>query len=438
VWSAYQALGLTQWLSPPELEQRQLAQARHLLSHCGRHVPYYAELLESHGIDPESIRSLDDFRRIPILSRRTFQERFEDMRAVRLPEGVVALGEDGTSGSCGAPVRVLKTSVFYVWWLACHLRGLEWGGIDPLGSMAAIRPTLTAGTELERFRGGVRLPCWEPALDPLIETGPLYVMDISQCPRRQIEWLAEAAPDYLLSHASNLEMLASLLRESPVRPLRLRAVLSISETMTDDARAAVEAAFGAPVRNIYSSAEAGYLASPCPEGHGLHIHAENVLLEVLDEDGRPCPPGQSGRVVLTHLHGLLTPFVRYDIGDVVTPGAGPCLCGRGLPLLAEVEGKERPFFRLADGGVRHSSALVHALSAVGGHHQHQAVQKSVGHFVIRLVPSGGWTAGHEEKIRAAVIDLLGAPARVDVEVRERLDLPPGGKLRGMVCEVPAA
>ncbi len=121
------------------------------------------------------------------------------------------------------------------------------------------------------------MPCWNPILEPLLETGPLYGMDIRQDPRRQIEWLEEVNPDYLLSHTSNLELLASMLLDEPRRFPRLSAIQAISETLTKEAQTKIEAAFRAPVKNLYSCAEAGYLASPCPAGHGLHVHAENVI-----------------------------------------------------------------------------------------------------------------------------------------------------------------
>ena len=107
--------------------------------------------MAAHGITPASIQSLDDFRRVPLLSRRTWQERFDGLRARELPAGTVALDEDSTSGTSGVPVRVLKTNLFYVWWLAFYLRDLEWSGLDPTGTVAAIRPTLKSGAELDRL-----------------------------------------------------------------------------------------------------------------------------------------------------------------------------------------------------------------------------------------------------------------------------------------------
>ena len=97
-----------------------------------------------------------------------------------------------------------------------------------------------------------------------------------------------------------------------------------------------------PVKNLYSTTEAGYIASPCPSGTGLHVHSENVIAEVLDERDRPCAPGQTGRLVFTTLHNFLAPFIRYDILDEVTLASEPCPCGRGLPLWTRVEGRRHP------------------------------------------------------------------------------------------------
>lgn len=370
VWAAYLALNQTQWLSRAEIEHHQLEQCRVLLHHCKKHVPYYREMLNANEIDIESIRTLDELRRIPTLSRQTWQMKFDQFCAAELPPGTVAVDEDRTSGTSGIPIRVLKTNVFYVWWLAFYLRDLEWSGLRPSGTIASIRATLSHGPALERLLTGERHSCWNPIIEPLLETGPLYGMDIRQKPERQIEWLSEVNPDYLLSHTSNLELLASLLCERPRKLYNLKAIQAISETLTEEAQIKIERAFGAPVKNLYSCAEAGYLASPCPKGEGMHVHAENVILEILDDLGNVCPPGVPGRVVITVLHNFRSPFIRYDIGDFATISSGNCACGRGLPLLNGVHGKSRPYFRLSGNRYKHSTDLVRVITAIGGHHQH--------------------------------------------------------------------
>jgi phenylacetate-CoA ligase len=435
VWAAYLTLDRTQWLDATEVERHQLAQLRALLDHCLEQVPYYSEMLRAQGIMSGSIQSMDEFRRIPILSRRAWQDRFQDLCALQLPPGTVALDEDKTSGTSGEPVRILKTNVFYVWWLACYLRDLEWSGLTPTGIMAAIRATLKTGLELEQLLRGMRMPSWNPILEPLLEMGPLYAMDIGQESDRQIDWLHEVNPDYILSHTSNLELLAGILLDEPRHFPHLRIIQAISETLTETAQTKIETAFGAPVKNLYSCAEAGYLASPCPLGHGLHVHAENVILEVLDDTNQPCKPGQTGRVVLTVLHNFRTPFIRYDIGDQVTLGHMRCPCGRGLPSLVRVLGKRRPMFRLAGNRLKHSSGLVHAISAIGGDYQHQAEQIALDHVIVRIVPSKSWTTDHAAKLRRAVQEFFEWQVCVDVEIKDSLELPRSGKLQSMICDL---
>ena len=313
VWVAYLELQRTQWLSPDEIERGQLEQVRSLLAHCITNVPYYRTVLPAAGIVPGAIRNMEDFRRIPVLPRRAYQEKTAEFVATQLPNGTAATHITQTSGSSGAPTRVHTTNLTQLWWHALWLRDLEWGGIDPTGSLAAIR-FIAKGTA-----HGTVLPHWQAPLLPLLETGPSYGMDIAQDPRHQLQWLRRVAPDCLLSLPANLEALALLARrEGPIPSLR--CIQSIASTLTPEVQGLIEEVFGVPVKNLYSCFEAGYLASPCPEGHGMHVHAENVLLEVLDADGRPCQPGETGRVHITHLHNLRGPFVRYELGDEATVG----------------------------------------------------------------------------------------------------------------------
>jgi phenylacetate-CoA ligase len=434
VWVAYQELDRIQWLPSAEIEQQQLEQVRVLLSHAIAYVPYYRELLPKAGITPGSIQSMADFRRIPLLPRRTYQEKNASFAATRLPAGTVATNTRQTSGSSGTPTTVFQTNLVHLWWHAFFLRDLEWSGIDPTGTLAAIRSTGKKGKDLEQLMLGVSQPCWLAELDPLIATGLSYIMDIQQDQRIQMGWLRRIEPDYLITYPSNLETLAQLVRQDGPLP-SLKAIQSISETLTDEARADLEAAFGIPVRNTYSCAEAGYLASPCPDGHGLHVHAENVILEVLGENDHPCQAGETGRVYVTHLHNSRGPFIRYELGDEATVGPKSCPCGRGLLLLATVQGKSYPLFHLCDGSQKNSVTLARLVRKVGGHWQHQVIQKGVDHVVIRLAVDGTWTPAHADNLRQSVQNFFGAPIRVDVEIHDRLAVPAHGKFQSMINEI---
>lgn len=435
-WSVYQTLDRTQWLDPAEIEANQLGQLRSLLQHARDQVPYYGRLLADARIQPSDIRTMAEFRRLPLLSRQTLRDRIGDLTARALPQGSVRLGEISTSGSSGHPVTVHQTNRTTQMWLALMLRDFEWCGFDPLKTLASIRYTRTRGEQGARMRAGVKDAYWHRDMTQLVENGPCHTMDIHQEPREQLRWLREIQPDYLLSYPSNLEFLASLIGAGGKPIASLKGIQAISETLTDQARERMEAAFGVPVKNTYSCNEAGYLASPCPTGPGMHVHAENVILEVLDDAGQPSAPGEVGRVVLTALHNFQTPLIRYDILDRAVLDER-CACGRGLPLLSSVQGKERPLFHLPDGRRKNSNRLALALRKVGGFHQFRIVQRTADHLVVLLVPDGTWSAEREAQYRKDVEAFFEGPVRMQVDLVDRLPLTPNGKSADMICEIPS-
>ncbi len=264
----------------------------------------------------------------------------------------------------------------------------------------------------------------------------MFSMDIQQHLRRQIQWLHEVNPNYILSYPSNAEALAGILLDQPRRLPRLRSIQLISETLTDEAKAKIETAFGVPVHNIYSCTEAGYVATPCPQqSQGFHVHSENVILEVLNESGQPCGPGETGRVALTDLHNSRSPVIRYEIGDEVTLAETNCPCGRGLPLLARISGKQRPMLRLKNGRLKQSTTLAIALSSLGGHYQHQFIQKTLDQVVVRMVPNKSWTPDHPKQLLKLLQEFFESPLHLHLELRDRLEVPPNGKLLSIITEV---
>lgn len=433
LWAAYLTLDRTQWLSPQQIEQQQLTQVRALLRHCLCHVPYYRQRFTEAGIQPEQIASLADFRRVPLLSRQMYQEQGPAMVTERLPLGTTATGEIRTSGTSGLPVRVLQTDVVNLWWTAFSLRDLEWSGMDPRGTLASLRsPSGIAPERRARLLQGISVPGWGSSIDTFLQTGPSHLMDLHQEPRRQLEWLRQLQPTYLLSYPSNLEFLATLVGETGGPLPTLRLIQAVSESLTPEAQARIEAAFQAPVKNLYSCTEVGYVASPCPQRHGVHVHAENVLVEVLDEQGLPCRPGETGQIVLTGLNNFRSPFIRYQILDDATVGPERCPCGRGLPLLARVHGRQRPLLRLPNGRVKNSVLLLARIKKFEEIRQYQVVQRGLDHVIVRLVPCGAWSADHEGRLRTVIEEFFESPVRLQVETLSRLTLAPGGKIQDIV------
>jgi len=435
LWAAYLELERTQWLSAAEIEAFQLEQLRLLLKHCFENVPYYRKAMIDAGVTHHPIASWDDFRKLPLLTRELYQANADALKATTLPQGTKPASESFTSGTNGVPIKVSKTDAVAVWWHAFYLRDLDWCGMDLRGSLASIRLMAFKQEDFDKYMAGISVPYRNDALHALMETGPAHGMEIRQDPRKQLEWLRRIQPKYLISLPSNLEFLASLVRESGKPIAGLEKIQCVGEPLPPETKRRIEDGFGVPAKNIYSATEAGYIASECPEGHGLHVHSENVLCEVLDANNRPCRPGETGRLVLTTLHNFLAPFIRYDILDEVTLAANPCPCGRGLPLWTHVDGRQLPFFRLRGGEMKSSQGVVLRVRQVGGFHQFQVVQHAEDRLTLRIAPDKTWTNDHADRVRRVVHEEVAPYVNVSLDVRSTLERPGGGKLKIVVVEV---
>lgn len=189
-----------------------------------------------------------------------------------------------------------------------------------------------------------------------------------------------------------------------------------------------------PVADLYSSQEVGNIALQCPEGEGYHVMAESVLVEVLDDQGAPCSDGQVGRVVISDLHNFATPLIRYDIGDMAEPG-GRCACGRGLPTLRRILGRERNLLLLPDGS-RHWPLVGFArFREVAPIQQYQMVQHSRSAVEVRLVCERPLTQDEETRLGDVIRGALGYPFDLDfIYFAGELPRSPGGKFEEFVCK----
>ena len=227
-------------------------------------------------------------------------------------------------------------------WLAFALRDHLWHARDFSRKLCVIRwlPKGTAEPPL-----GVQGQHWGSAVSPVFATGPASMLNVATPLESQIRWLVQEQPHYLQSHPSNLAALAQHCLDQNIALPGLREILTTGESVTDQHRALFHRVWGVAAVDIYSCEEAGYLALQCPEFNHYHVQAENVILEIVDEQGKPCAPGQIGQVLITTLHNYATPLIRYEVGDMAEFGE-PCPCGRGLPVIRKIHGRKRNRLRL--------------------------------------------------------------------------------------------
>ena len=150
-----------------------------------------------------------------------------------------------------------------------------------------------------------------------------------------------------------------------------------------------------------------------------------MLVEILDERWRPCAPGAIGRVVVTALHNLATPLIRYDLGDYAALGE-PCTCGRGLPVIRRVRGRVRNLVQTPDG--RHYWPVdLGKIRAVPLIRQAQFVQSTIDTIQLNIVADRPVTATEELQAAEAVRAALGHPFNVVLVRVDEIRRGPTGK-----------
>jgi phenylacetate-CoA ligase len=339
-----------------------------------------------------------------------------------------------TSGSTGRPLLALGTGVTQLLWNAFTLRDHLWHRRVSGGRLAAIR---SLPTEIARPPEGLRSNDWGPATAGIVDTGSAATLNIHSTVAEQVDWLEREDPDYLLTYPSVVLALAKHFAASGRKLPRLREVRTFGELLEPHVRAAVSEAWGLRIVDMYSSQEVGYLALQCPKHEHYHVQSEGVLVEVLDDGGRPCTPGEIGRVVITPLHNYAMPLLRYEIGDFAEVGAG-CPCGRGLPVLSRILGRQRNMAILPDGSRRWPSIELAGREDLADFppiEQFQVIQRSLQSLEMALVMARPLSANEEHLMTGWLQEAFGYPFEVNFRYVQEIPRSAGGKYEEFRCEV---
>jgi phenylacetate-CoA ligase len=231
----------------------------------------------------------------------------------------------------------------------------------------------------------------------------------------QVAEIVDFDPLYLYTYPSNVEAMLEIIEETNRKLPSLRRVFTVAETVDDALRERTRRTLGVEIADNYGTTEA-FIAWQCPQG-SYHINAEHVLVELVDDEGHPVAPGQSGRVIITTLENFLMPLIRYDLTDYAVAAEGTCRCGRTLPLLARVVGRKRSMFRHADGRRYFPHLLIDSLRLTPGTkiRQYQLIQTAPENFRVSYVADSAIDPRSQSRIQREFETILGTPASITFE-----------------------
>lgn len=418
----YKNLKKSQWLSLKKIREYQEIKLHQLIIHAYHHVPFYRDCFEQRGLTPEDIKTIADLQKLPIIDKKNVREN--------LYLGIMSDNHDKnqiqkvqTSGSTGEPfVTYAEKKQLEMRWAATQ-RSLEWTGYQfgdrqvrlwhkylGMKPLEVIKEIIDAKLSRRRF-----IPVYEITDENL----GAYVKQIMKY-----------KPAILDGYAESFNLIARFLKRNSYFGHTPKGIMSSAQSLPEESRRIIEDTFHCGVFDKYGAREfAGGLAYQCSERKGYHVVAECAIIEII-KDGRPAQPGEVGEVIVTELNNYAMPLIRYKVGDlaVAVSENQECACGRGLPLIGEIQGRTQAIVigthnQFIPGTFFNRVFFKHDLAI----RQYQIVQEKFGEITIKIIKGNLFS---DEVLREIFKDIkthLGDDLQIKVEYVKEIPLVRTGK-----------
>lgn len=385
--------------------------------------PVYRQRWQAAGVtSARDVRGFGDLHKLPTVDK-AFMRACGPLGPLRPGADPSKMRVEYSSGSSGEPMGTATPDATYDWYLAVQYRVYSMMGCLPWDTIAYVKPY---GADTGSYFGLFEARHVDGKLGP----GAMF------------DAIAATGARILACYPSHALPLIERVPHAKLQGLGLKAVSLNSEMSMESERARIQAAFGCPVQDDYGTTETWMIAASCPEGN-RHIFTDNVWLEVVDDDGRPCPPGVAGRGVVTNLVNPDTPIIRYALGDTLALAADPCPCGRGFPVLAAINGRREDSLVRPDGSRVGFGQLIDAITAWELHDRAIAhvsawriVQDQADAVTVLVVPNGAWEQRAADALARRVGAVMGPSVQVAATRAEALPPTGGTKRRTIQCNVP--
>ncbi|MGP8056086.1 MAG: phenylacetate--CoA ligase family protein [Nitrososphaerales archaeon] len=427
LWYCYE-LSRNQWLGSVELKQLQEKRLRDITTHAYNNVPLYKEKFDAQGIRPEHIRSLEDVQKLPFTTKQEVRDG--------IPDRSMARGSDlgdciraSTSGTSGGPMAVFYDKRFMDYCMAAwRFRKRLAIGVKPwqkvmvigYGGLIAPKKDQDQSGELARMK---RKSQGRESLGPIVHLlrDREKRVTVGSDANEVLTQILKFDPKLIRGTPSYLRLLAEAMAERGIEGLGDKVVRTEGEVTDEETRKYLESSFKCKVFDEYSSWDFGNGAWQCTKREGYHIDADLLILEVVRGNER-VSPGERGEIVVTNLLNYAMPLIRYRVGDIGVLDGKTCSCGRGLPLLKSIEGREADCFTLPGGQLITPRTIMTVIQGTPGVSRYQAVQESMNQVRIELMRRGNEPEVSKDELVARCHSILGEDMEIEVSITDRKNL----------------
>ncbi len=422
--NTYKFLQESQWWDRDKLEEHQFRQLEKLLHHAYANVPYYKRIFDERDLKPKDIKSIDDLRKLPYLTKDIIRENFSDLMTKNYPKSKLVYATTG--GTTGIQLG------FYL------ERGVtnskEWAFICRLQNWAGLRfgdkKVILRGNVINRIKNGKR-QLWEykPNDNALILSS--YDMTDENM-IKYIEKINKFKPVAFLGYPSSLYTLATFMKDRSLRINNPKCIITSSEILYPHQREIIEKHLGVKIFDYYGNAERNVLVMQCEKG-SYHIISEYGVMELIDEiQNSVQKDGEIGEIIVTGFNNFAMPFIRYKTGDLAIYSKDKCTCGRIYSRIRKIEGRLQELIVSKRGNYISMTAINMHSDIFDNVKQFQFYQDIPGKVTFNIVKKDTYTIKDTAKIYNELMRKLGDNMELEIAFINNIPKTPRGKHRFLI------
>lgn len=420
-WVRRKQLARTQWLSRQELQVLQLKLLKRLIHHCYHTVAYYQKLMDDFRVKVEDIKTLDDIKKFPILTKKDVLKAGNSIYSTKYPKWLLQTAYTG--GTTGTPMQIQRDLFSIGNEHAFVRRQWDWAGIGLRDKCAYLTGRLIAKPDQKDG------PLY--AYDPIMKELVLSTYHLSAYTAREY---ARVIEDYgvkaIVGYPSAVYLLAKTCLDSVIE-IKLKSALTSSETLTESMRDTIAKAFKCNVFDFYGGAERVCYIHTCEHGR-YHLIPEYGLTELIpvdESDDSKC------KVVSTGFWNMAMPLIRYDIGDIVIRSDELCPCGRLFQVVKSISGRQADVIRTPSGREFGAAILTHLLYGTNNILESQIIQDALDHLTIEYVSTERFSNKDLKAFEGLVVQHLPSELRVDLKQVRAVKRTSSGKIRPVIFHI---
>lgn len=395
---------------------------KEILLHAYNHVPYYHRLLGKTKVIAEGKVNLNNFNKIPILTKEIIRKNFERLKSTDKNYKKRVPYLNTTGGSTGEPVSFIQDNHSYT-----HGMAGAWLFQTFTKQSICVKKIMLWGSERDILEGSIglknRIKNW------IFNKKILNTFKMSETDMKNyINKINSYKPILIEAYVQSVYELCKFIEKNNLKVYSPKGIITSAGTLYPEMKKTIEKVFKCKVFNRYGSREVGSIACSCKEDNGLHLNIFDHYVEILNNNLKPCSPGQLGKVYITTLNNYSMPLIRYENGDVAVPSKNQqCACGRGLPLIKSVRGRISSMIKTRK-GTFDGTALTTSFYFFDSIKKYQFVQKKIDQIEIKVILNDKelWK-DDEKKLKSKLKKILGEDVSITFNIVNKINPSKSGK-----------